>query len=123
MTRFVVMVNDHDYGETYISGIYNNYEKALNRFFYEIGVNFASYISFCCERNSEDSGFDLSKLYEKLKDVECIDGRGKSLPTACPEELNRERFNEGLRDFEYWFEDTLCITLKEEDFDDDFDKE
>ena len=51
MTRFIVVVHDFDFHDFTISGIYADYERALERFFYEIGNEFAMAITLGCKKN------------------------------------------------------------------------
>lgn len=116
MTRFVVVVQDLEFHDFVISGIYADYERALERFFYEIGNEFAMAITIGCKKNSSGS-FDLTTCSKGYKEIDFIDGRGETYDEFYADDLTEEVFNNGCKQFRCYIGESMVIELSESTFD------
>lgn len=118
MTRFIVVVHDFDFHDFTISGIYADYERALERFFYEIGNEFAMAITLGCKKNSSGS-FDLTTCSKGYKEIDFIDGNGKIYDDFYSDLLTEEVFNNGGKQFHCYIGESMVVELSESTFDTD----
>lgn len=116
MTRFIVVVHDFDFHDFTISGIYTDYERALERFFYEIGNEFTMAITIGCKKNSSGS-FDLTTCSKGCEEIDFVDGKGKTYEEFCVDDLTEEIFNNGGKQLRCYIGESLVVELSESTFD------